>query len=65
MRWVLGRKSFDGHRGAVLTQLGQCGYAIHEEPGEYQAGGDNTDSDTDLDSDGKRKPENELTRLLQ
>ena len=47
---------------AMLTKLGQRGYAIHEEPGEYRAGRNDTDSDTDPDSDGNRKPENEPTK---
>jgi four helix bundle protein len=38
---------------AMLTKPGQRGYAIHEEPGEYRAGRNDTDSDTDPDSDGK------------
>jgi hypothetical protein len=42
----------------MLTKLGQRGYAIHEEPGEYRAGRNDTDSDTDPDSDGNMKPEN-------
>jgi hypothetical protein len=43
---------------AMLTKLGQRGYAIHEEPGEYRASRNDTDSDTDPDSDGNMKPEN-------
>ncbi|HSA00188.1 MAG TPA: hypothetical protein P5055_05560, partial [Candidatus Paceibacterota bacterium] len=43
---------------AMLTKLGQRGYTIHEEPGEYRAGRNDTDTDTDPDSDGKMKPEN-------
>ena len=33
---------------AMLTKLGQRGYAIHEEPAEY-AGGIDADTDTDTD----------------
>jgi len=50
---------------AMLTKLGQRGYAIHEEPGEYREDRNDTDSDTDPDPEGNRKPENEPTRLLQ
>ena len=47
---------------AMFTKLGQRGYAIHEERGEYRAGRIETDSDTDPDSDGNRTPENEPTK---
>ena len=50
---------------AMLTKLGQRGYALHEEGGEYREHRDDTDSDTDPDSDGNSKPDNEPTRLLQ
>jgi len=41
---------------AMLTKLGQRGYVIREEPGEYGVGRNDTDSDTD--PDGDRKSEN-------
>jgi hypothetical protein len=41
---------------ARLAKLGQCEYVNHEEPGEYRAGRNDTDSDTD--PDGNMKPEN-------
>ena len=41
---------------AMLTKLGQRGYAIHEEAGESRAGRNDTDSDTDPDSDGNNEP---------
>jgi hypothetical protein len=47
---------------AMLTKLGQRGYAMHEEAGEYRAGRNDTDSDTDPDPEGNRKPENEPTK---
>ena len=38
----------------MLTKLGQRGYAIHEEPGEYRTGQINPDTETDPDPDEKR-----------
>lgn len=43
---------------AMLTKLGQRGYTVHEEPGEYRVGRNDTDSDTDPDPDEKMKVEN-------
>jgi hypothetical protein len=40
---------------AMLTRLGQRGYAVYEEPGEYRAGRNDTDSDIDPDPDGNAK----------
>jgi hypothetical protein len=42
----------------MLTKLGQRGYAIREEPGEYRVDRNDTDSDIDPDPDGNMKPEN-------
>ena len=36
---------------AMLTKLGQRGYAVHERPGEYRSDGNDSDSDTDPDPD--------------
>jgi four helix bundle protein len=38
---------------AMLTKLGQRGYAVHEEAADYLAERDDSDSDTDPDPDGK------------
>ena len=38
---------------AMLTKLGQPGYAVHEDQAQYAVGIDpDTDSDTDTDTDG-------------
>jgi hypothetical protein len=50
---------------AMLTKLGQRGYAIHEEPGEYRAGRIDSDTDTDPDSEGNMKPENRQDHYSQ
>jgi len=43
---------------AMLTKLGQRGYAVHEEPGVYRTKGGDPDTDTDPDADeGRKKPE--------
>ena len=39
---------------AMLTKLGQRGYAIREEPGEYEMQEIDPDTDTDPDADGDR-----------
>ena len=36
---------------AMLTKLGQRGYSVHEEPGEYRPGKIDPDADTDPDPD--------------
>jgi hypothetical protein len=38
-------------RVAMLTKLGQRGYAVREELGEYRLGQLDTDSDADADTD--------------
>jgi len=40
---------------AMLTKLGQRGYAVHEEPGVYRTERVDPDTDTDPDSDEDRK----------
>ena len=40
---------------AMLTKLGQRGYAVHEESAEYGANGIDPDTDTDPDPDGNRR----------
>ena len=47
---------------AMLTKLGQRGYTLQEEASEYRAGRNDTDSDTDPDTEGKRTPEDEPTK---
>jgi four helix bundle protein len=43
---------------AMLTKLGQRGYAVHEDPVQYSVGIDpDPDSDTDPDADGDRRRE--------
>jgi len=42
---------------AMLTKLGQRGYAVHEEPRAYRVDLVDTDSDTDPDADGNAKQE--------
>jgi four helix bundle protein len=39
---------------AMLTKLGQRGYAVHEESGEYRTAEINPDTDTDPDPEKKR-----------
>jgi four helix bundle protein len=41
---------------AMLTKLGQRGYAVHEESGEYRTNHVDPDTDTDTDTDPERKP---------
>ena len=38
----------------MLTKLGQRGYAVHEDHGEYRTG--EIDPDTDTDPDPERSP---------
>ena len=38
---------------AMLTKLGQRGYAVHEEPTVYRADQIDPDTDTDADADGR------------
>ena len=40
---------------AILTKLGQRGYAVHEESAEYGTSGIDPDPDTDSDPDGTRR----------
>jgi four helix bundle protein len=40
---------------AMLTKLGQRGYAVHEASAEYGTGGIDPDTDTDPDADGSRR----------
>ena len=40
---------------AMLTKLGQRGYAVHEESAVYGASGVDPDTDTDADPDGKTR----------
>ncbi len=41
---------------AMLTKLGQRGYAVHEETEEYRTNQIDPDTDTDPDPDPERKP---------
>jgi four helix bundle protein len=40
---------------AMLTKLGQRGYAVHDEPGEYRAEGIDADTDSDTDPDEEQQ----------
>ena len=40
---------------AMLTKLGQRGYAVHEESADYGTGGIDPDTNTDPDPDGTRR----------
>ena len=40
-----------------MTKLGQRGYAVHGEPGEYRTGRIDPDTETDADPEGKRAKE--------
>ena len=56
---AFGHEKLDVYRiVAMLTKLGQRGYAVHEEPGVYRTERIDPDTDTDPDPDecGK-KPE--------
>ena len=41
---------------AMLTKLGQRGYAVHEEPVDYRVNPNDTDTDSDPDTDGSKPP---------
>ncbi len=44
------QKALLDHRVAMLTKLGQRGYAVSEELGGYRVGQFDTDADTDADT---------------
>jgi hypothetical protein len=46
------QKALLDRRVAMLTKLGQRGYALSEELGGYWVGQFDTDADTDADADG-------------
>jgi hypothetical protein len=49
---AFGHEKLDAYRAAMLTKLGQRGYAVHEESEAYRT----SRIDPDTDTDPERKP---------
>jgi hypothetical protein len=57
---AFGHEKLDVYRAAMLTKLGQRGYAVYDGSAEYRT--ERIDPDTDTDPDPERKPRPPTTR---